>query len=186
MRDMVLSMLLLGIVVVVLTMLAQGSFNTAGNSGNSRFVPTVDAPAELQAAAAQLPFPLHQPNLPSDWRPNSASVDPTGTGGANHAVRIGWVAPGGQFLQLSQSDAPAPALVRQAAGFAADTPIEAVGHTTVAGTDWTIYPGVRSEQSWAADLGSVRLLITGSGSEEQFRTMAEAVLGGRVVRAGRS
>jgi hypothetical protein len=184
MRDMVLSMVVLAVGVLILAGISTGfSFSPGGVSVNTSNLPTVDVPAELRAAVGQVTFPIREPRLPDGWRPNSDSVDSLGPA---KAVRVGWITSGGRYLQLSQSNATPSALVRVAAGLADGVSVSATGTETVNSTKWTVYPGVRSEQSWVADLGSVRLFITGNGTTAEFRTLAVAVLTGRRVTAAGS
>jgi ribosomal protein L16/L10AE len=44
----------------------------------------------------------------------------------------------------------------------------------VAGTPWAKYPGKGTEISWVASVDNVQLLITGSGTEDEFRILATA------------
>jgi len=184
MRDMVLSMVVLAVIVLALVGISNGfSFSPGSASSNTSDLPTIDVAAELQAAAGQAKFPLREPHLPTGWRPNSDSVDPIGPNSADQAVRIGWITPGGRYLQLSQSNASPLDLARAAAGLGADVPVSTNGTATVNGTQWTIYPGVRSESSWVTDLGPVRLFVTGNGTTDEFRTLAAAALTGHIVPA---
>lgn len=186
MRDMLLSMIVLAVVVLVLAGITRGcSFSPGGPSTNSSLLPTVDVSAELQSAARQVTFPLHEMRLPSGWRPNSASVDQLGPNGRDHAVRIGWISPAGHYLQVSQSDASAEDLARSAAGLGDQDAVTPTGTETTDGTKWTVYPSVRDESSWVTDLGTERLFITGNGTTNEFDTMAGATLNGqRVSRTG--
>jgi hypothetical protein len=183
MRDMVLSMVVLAVGVLILAGISTGfSFSPGGVSVNTSNLPTVDVSAELRAAVSQVTFPVREPRLPADWRPNSDSVNSLGPA---KAIRVGWITSGGRYLQLSQSNATPLALARVAAGFADNVTVSATGTETVNSTKWTVYPGVRSELSWVADLGSVRLFITGNGTAAEFRTLAVAALTGRpVTRTG--
>lgn len=185
MRDMLLSMLVLAGFVLLLAGLGRScSFSPGGPSVNTANLPTVDVSAELGAAAGQLRFPLRQPALPAGWRANSASQQPFGANGGQSSVDIGWLTADGRFVQLDQSNAAVPDLVRAAAGTDQSVPVAAHGQTVVGGLTWTIYQGVRSEQAWAHDFGPVRVLITGNGSTAEFTTMAEAVRTAPVVRGG--
>jgi hypothetical protein len=179
MRDMVLSMVVLAVGVLILAAISTGfSFSPGGVSVNTANLPQVDVSAELRAAVSQVKFPLREPRPLDGWRPNSASVDAIGQA---KAVRVGWITSGGRYLQLSQSNATSVALVRVAAGLADGVTVSATGTEAVNSTKWTVYPGIRSEQSWVADLGSVRLFITGNGTPVEFHTLAVAVLTGRQV-----
>jgi hypothetical protein len=183
MRDMLLSMIILAVAVLVLAGITKGcSFSPGGPSTDSANLPTVDPVAELQAAAGQVGFPLRRPHVPAGWRANSDAVDPLGPNRADKAVRIGWVTADGHFLQLSQSDAAVLDLVRATAGIDPDTDVRPTGTRQVHGTKWTVYPGIRDESSWVADLGVERLFITGNGTDAEFRTLATAALTGPKVR----
>jgi hypothetical protein len=46
----------------------------------------------------------------------------------------------------------------------------------VGGATWDVYTKKGSEPAWVSDLGPVRLLITGSGSDAEFAQLATAVL----------
>jgi hypothetical protein len=187
MRDMLLSMIVLAVGVLILAAITRScSFSPGGPSTNSSSLPTVDVPVELQSAAGQVKFPLRQPQLPSGWHANSASVDQLGTNGADHAVRIGWIAPDGRYLQISQSDASPADLVRSAAALGDNANVPPTGTETVDDTKWTVYPGVRDELSWVTDLGADRLFITGNGTTADFRTAATATLTGQPVKASGS
>lgn len=185
MRDMLLSMLVLAVGVLILAAITRScSFSPGGPSTDTSSLPTVDVPAELQAAVGQVKFPLHEPRLPGGWRANSASVDQLGAGGTDQAVRIGWIAPDGRYLQVSQSNASAADLVRSAAALGNNADVQSTGTETVDGAKWTVYPGVRDELSWVTDVGPNRLFITGNGSTADFTTLATATLTGQPVKAG--
>lgn len=184
MRDVLLTVVVLAVGVLLLAGLTKGcSFSPGGPSSNAVNLPPVDVTGELQAAAGQVKFPLREPRLPSGWHANSDSVDTLGANGSDQAVRIGWITPGGRYVQISQSNAPVADLVRSAAGLQGDSSVRATGTQVVDGTKWTVYPGVRSETSWAIDLGAVRLFVTGNGTTKEFRTIAAATLSGRHVTA---
>ena len=182
MRDMLMSMVVLAVGVLLLAGITKGcSFSPGGPSTDTSSLPTVDVTAELQAAAGQVKFPLREPRLPSGWRPNSDAVDNVGPNATDKAARIGWLTPADHFLQVSQSDDSALDLVRTAAGITDNSPVQPTGTQTVNGTKWTVYPGIRSESSWVADLGAERLFITGNGTTNEFHTLAAATLAGRKV-----
>jgi uncharacterized protein DUF4245 len=184
MRDMVLSMVVLAVGVLILAAISTGfSFSPGGASTDTSNLQPVDVHGELQAAVGQAKFPLREPRLPAGWRANSDSVDAIGGNGTDQAVRVGWITPDGRYLQLSQSNATPLDLVRSAAGLGADVPVAPTGKVTVNGTQWTVYPGIRSESSWMVDLGPVRLFVTGNGTTDEFRTLAAAALNGRPVTA---
>ncbi len=178
-RDVLLSMVPLVLIVLTLVGLAgMCSFSPGGPSIDPRAVPTVDAAERLGRAASTVPFPVRSPELPAGWRANSASVEWVGAEpDAPRAVRVGWRTPGGNYLRLSQSSAGEAEL----AVFETEQRAAPTGAVQAAGRVWVRYPGPRAEQAWVTDLGEVRLLVTGSGTEEQFRTLADATLDAPVL-----
>lgn len=178
-RDVLLSMVpLVLIVLVVVGVAGMCSFSPGGPSIDPPAVPTVDATERLGRAAPAVPFPVRAPELPPGWRATSASVDRVGAEPETpQAVRVGWRTPGGNYLRLSQSSAGEAELVAFETGQRAAP----TGAVQAAGRTWVRYPGPRAEQAWVSDLGEVRLLITGSDTEEQFRTLAAATLNAPVL-----
>ncbi|MBE9375635.1 DUF4245 domain-containing protein [Saccharopolyspora sp. HNM0983] len=156
-------------------LLGMCSFNPGGPATEDAQVPTVDPAAELQRASGQVDFPVLHPQPPADWRANSANVagaDP------ERIVRVGWLTPDGDYLRLAQSAAAEQDLV------SAETrrPPQAQGTVRAADRDWVVYDSVRSEQAWVTERDGVRLLITGSGDEAEFRALAEAAAQAEPVR----
>ncbi len=155
-------------VALLLAGLSRGcSFSPGGADTSGATRPQVDPTAELAEAAAAVPFPVRVPRLPVGWQANSSAVQPVGGQGAQ-VVQIGWLTPSGAYLRLSQSSASAEALVPAETG----EQRSAIDAVRLNGVRWAVYPAVRDERAWVADLGEVRLLITGSGSEQQFRILA--------------
>jgi Protein of unknown function (DUF4245) len=133
----------------------------------------VDATKELTSAGRRVTFAIRVPAVPGDWRSNSFNTVPVGQGAeATTAVRVGWITPDGKYLRLSQSDARVELLVAMEAG--ADVATDSRGSVDVAGTTWAKHLGKGTEQSWVTSLDGVQVLITGSGSEDEFRTLATA------------
>jgi hypothetical protein len=52
----------------------------------------------------------------------------------------------------------------------------AQGTLDVAGTRWVVYGTRPSEPVWIADVKGVRLVLTGSATDDEFRSMATAVI----------
>lgn len=157
-------------------LLGMCSFNPGGPSTEDANVPTVDAAAELRRASGRVDFPVRLPQLPADWRANSANVADANP--QQDVVRVGWLTPDGDYLRLAQSAASERDLV------SAETrrPPEPEGVTRAAGREWVVYGSVRSEQAWVTEQDGVRLLVTGSGEEGEFRALAEAAVRAEPVR----
>jgi Protein of unknown function (DUF4245) len=171
---------LLLVVLVVGGLSRSCTFTPAGPTIDSSRLPVVDAPAELRRLAVDVPFPVRVPAVPADWRANSA--DRESLPGGARSVRTGYLTPEGRFLRLLQSDASEEALLTTETGGA---PAVAQGVVEVGGRRWVAYtgPGERAEPIWitevtATDAPAVRMLVTGSGSEPDLRTLAEAAATG--------
>ncbi len=117
------------------------------------------------------------PAVPAGWRANSAGVDPVGPG--HRGVRVGYVTPAVTFVQVQQTDAPEDAGLAAAAG---SRVLAAQGPQDVAGQHWTVYGTRPGEPVWIADTGAVRWVVTGSGTDDEFRALASAVRAGPPAR----
>lgn len=175
-RDLLLSLLPLVLIVLALAGLAGTcSFSPGGPTVAPRSVPSTDVAARLPQLAEQVPFAVRVPAVPPGWHGHVVDVD---TAGSRQVVQASWLTPDGSYVRLSQSPAAEAELVRAETGQLA----AALGPVRVAGEVWVRYPSRRDEQAWVADLGQVRVLITGSASPAEFRTLAAATLHGRVLR----
>ncbi|MDQ4118808.1 MAG: DUF4245 domain-containing protein [Actinomycetota bacterium] len=180
MKDMLGALLILiPIALLVVGVGRSCSFAPTGPELDPGAGPTVDAPARLTEYARVSTFGLRVPNVP--WRSNSTDRGPVEGGGT--AVRVGYLTEQGRYLRLVQSDASEEALLAAEGGPGST----ADGVTPAGGRNWVGYRGSNGEPVRIATLpGSptVRLLITGSGADEQFRTLAEATLRARVLPPG--
>nr|WP_275404019.1 DUF4245 domain-containing protein [Pseudonocardia acidicola] len=159
------------------------TFSPGGPTVSSDAVPAVDAAARLREFAPRVPFGLRIPAVPAGWRANATDQGPVAGGG--RAVRVGWITPDGRYVKIVQSDAAEEALVAAEAG----GPQTGRGTVDAAGQHWVVYGQPGAEPFWVADVATpgsppVRLLITGSGTEDEFRTMATATLTGELLPAG--
>jgi hypothetical protein len=176
-RDMVGAVFVLVAIVLVFAGVTRScSFAPGGPSVDAASGPTVDAPAQLRVLAGSMAFPLRVPALPDGWRATNVDTARVGTGDAR-AVRAGYLTPAGHYLRLVQSDADEAALL---ATEAEGTPV-ASGPVDVAGAVWVSYTDDTREPIRIAALDGVRLLITGSGTDDEFRTLAAAATGGEVL-----
>ena len=162
-------------------MLGMCSFQPAGPGQGP--IMEYNAPLAMQADADTLHIPIRLPQLPEGWQANSGgrdgieagSTDPQ-TGAVTRAVvsRVGFIAPSGMYLSLTQSNADETKLVNQISGGMAPT-----GTEDVDGVSWVVYEGgERGEPVWTTRLagptGPAQIAITGAGSNDDFRTLAEA------------
>jgi hypothetical protein len=180
-RDMVVAVaVLVGVVLVLAGVTRSCSFAPGGPTIDPAGVPVVDAPAALREL--RVPFPLRIPAVPAGWRSNSVSQERVEGG---RVVRVGYLTPDGQYLRLLQSDASEPVVLAVETGA---NPAVLRGPVDVGGQRWVVYTRGSDEPIWTADVptpggGSVRMLITGSGTEDEARTLAGAAVAGELLPA---
>ncbi len=165
--------ILVVIIGAVLAFFGACQFSPGGPTVDPKTAPTADASGELERTARAVEFSVREPAVPGGWRANSASTSSVGAGATgNVLVRVGWVTSSGTYVQLSQSGGtPEDVLVEETGQ---EEPPGASGSVEVAGVTWTSYPARRDEPAWVTELDGTVLLITGSASEEEFRTLATA------------
>lgn len=168
-RDMVWS--LIPLVVACLIIAAIASQCTLSPGGPTQGpIPNFDADAALQYDASELPFPIRNPVVPEDWTPNSGSRQAIAGDQGGDVSNVGYISGAGRYIKLTQSNATEEVLVPYAVGGTR----YASGTQPVDGHEWVLYEQQNSEPVWITDLGDVRLLITGSGTTDEFTTLAQA------------
>ncbi len=182
-RDMFWSMAPLVLACIVLAgLVGMCSFQPRGPQPGQ--IPNYDAASALKADAETLGFPIRLPKLPDGWHPNSgardgidgARTDPaTGQKVRAKVSTVGYLAPSGMYVSLTQSNADEEKLVRFI-----HTDMYPTGAQDVAGVKWIVYEGSsdRGEPVWTTHLdgpeGGTQIAITGAGSVDEFRTLATA------------
>lgn len=169
-RDIIWSLIPLVLVAVVIAGIAQSCSFSPGRP-TSGPVPQFDAAGALAYDAAELGFPIRNPAVPDTWQPNSGSRGTVTGGGGGDVSTVGYISDAGRYVQLSQSNATEEELVR----WVAAAPRASTGVEQIGGNRWVHYIEDGSEPIWVADLGGVRVLITGSGSTTEFAALATAV-----------
>ncbi|MDJ0392260.1 DUF4245 domain-containing protein [Rhodococcus sp. G-MC3] len=176
-RDMVWS--LIPLVVACLIIAAIASQCTLSPGGPTQGpIPNFDADAALQYDASELSFPIRDPAVPEDWTPNSGSRKSIAGDQGGDVSNVGFISGAGRFIRLAQSNATEDVLVP----FAVGGTRYASGAQPVDGYDWVLYEQQGSESVWVTDLGDVRLLITGSGTTDEFTTLAEATTNAKPLK----
>jgi Protein of unknown function (DUF4245) len=182
-RDMFWSMAPLVLACMVLAgLVGMCSFQPRGHQQGQ--IPHYDVATALKADAETLGFPIRLPALRGGWQPNSgardgidaARTDPaTGQQVRAKLSTVGYIAPSGMYVSLTQSNADEDKLVRS---IHAD--MYPTGAQDVAGVKWIVYEGStdRSEPVWTTHLdgpdGGTQIAISGAGSVDEFRTLATA------------
>jgi hypothetical protein len=174
--------------IVLAGLLGMCSF--APNGPGKGPAPSYDAPAALQADADALKIPIRLPRLPDGWHSNSGSrngidsgrTDPT-SGQQARAVSstVGYLAPSGMYVSLTQSNADEDKLVASIG-----TDLYPTGAQTVDGVRWVVYEGSQSssrdgkpaEPVWTTRLngpgGPAQVAITGAAGTAEYRMLAQA------------
>jgi hypothetical protein len=181
MREMLAAIGVLLVIVAVLGAVSGScSFAPGGPRVDSSAGPVVDAPAEITRLASTVPYPVRVPAVPAGWRSNSVDqdlLDPAAPA-AGRALRVGYLTPEGRYLRLLQSDGTEEALLASETG---GEPVPARGTVDVAGVAFVVYGAEDDEPIWIGELDGVRLLLTGSAGEPDFRALAEAVAAAPVL-----
>ncbi|OBG16487.1 hypothetical protein A5765_07035 [Mycolicibacterium celeriflavum] len=185
-RDMFWSMAPLVLACIVLAgLLGMCSFQAAGPGQGP--VPSYDAAAALQADADALKIPIRLPELPQGWQSNSGSrkgidggrTDPA-SGQPVRAVSstVGYLAPSGMYLSLTQSNADEDKLVGSI-----NPDVVPTGVQDVDGVTWVVYEGgdgdgEPAEPVWTTRLagptGPAQVALTGAAGTDEYRTLAAA------------
>lgn len=171
--------------VVLAGLLGMCSFQASGPGAGP--APDYDAPAALRADADALKIPIRLPQLPDGWQSNSGArsgidagrTDPA-TGQAQRAVssRVGYLAPSGMYLSLTQSNADEDKLVGSF-----DPDLVPTGVQDVDGVRWVVYEGSDddgrpAEPVWTTRLpgptGPAQIALTGAAGTDEYRTLAAA------------
>ncbi|WP_092147603.1 DUF4245 domain-containing protein [Corynebacterium mycetoides] len=169
-RDM-----LINVVIIVAAMLV-----VVGFTGLCTFDPgapeqgpvqEVDARSFLDLESRAVDFPVRYPEMPEGWTTNSAR---RGMIAGAPAPVIGWVTPGGGYLQLTQTGAPLDDAVRSLD----PDPRQLSGTQEVGGAVASIYTSDSADvrDVWAVDTGDARLLVTGAATPEEFRELVGAAV----------
>jgi hypothetical protein len=171
--------------IVLAGVLGMCSFQASGPAEGP--APTYDAPGALQADADALKIPIRLPQLPEKWQPNSGSrkgIDGGRTdaesGERLRAVSstVGYLAPSGMYVSLTQSNADEEELVGSI-----EADLYPTGVEDVDGVTWVVYgggdrDGRPGEPLWTTRLdgptGPAQIAITGAATTDEFRTLAAA------------
>ncbi|MFF2084623.1 DUF4245 domain-containing protein [Nocardia sp. NPDC058176] len=168
-RDLFWSLIPLVLIAVVLAG-AASQCTVATNGPTQGQIPHFDADAALKSDAKTLSFPIRNPELPEGWQSNSGSRDTIAVAGGGPVSTVGYITPQATYMRYSQSSASEEAFSRHVLGSRYPT-----GTVDVGGQKWVVYTEPTEETAWIADLGAVRILITGAGNEAAFTTLAQAI-----------
>ncbi len=166
-RDMVLSMAVIGVVVAAIYFfIPHDDSKDAQNSA----VKTVGYRVELSTARRAATYPVAAPEgLPKGWRATSVSYEASddGRGGAWH---LGFLSPKDQYAAVEQSDAPAREYIKKVTLNA--TP--AGGSRQVDGARWDEYKGDTYKALVRKESGHTTV-VTGTASYDGLAELAGAL-----------
>ncbi|WP_030623105.1 DUF4245 domain-containing protein [Streptomyces sclerotialus] len=166
-RDMVLSMAVIGIVVAAIYLFIP---HDDSKDAEKTAVKTVSYRVELATARRAAPYPVAAPEgLPQGWRATSVSYQASddGEGGAWH---LGFLNPKDQYAAVEQSDAPAREFVKKVTLNA--TP--AGGAQDVDGARWDRYEGDTYKALVRKESGHTTV-VTGTASYDGLAELAGAL-----------
>ncbi|MEJ5997162.1 DUF4245 domain-containing protein [Corynebacterium sp. H130] len=169
-RDILLSLLVVvGLMVPTVAFTGMCSFNPGAPENGP--VQKVDAQQIVSMEAKAMNFPLRLPETPEGWTTNSARRT---TVNRQPATVIGWVTKEGAYVQLTQTDQPLDKAVKD---------VDEHGRTqqsprTIDGKQFEIYTSAERNvrDVWAADLGDVRLIFSGTAGEAEMEQIAKNAL----------
>ncbi|MCP2307359.1 MULTISPECIES: DUF4245 domain-containing protein [Kitasatospora] len=160
-RDMILSMLAVGVVVFV------GYVFLPGAQGDG--VHVIDYRSALASAKRGAPYPVLGPEGLSDkWRATSVDYRPDKQG--HNVWHLGFVTPSGQYAAVEQSDAAHDAAVAAAVAGAKED-----GTATVAGDTWQRFQGERYRGLVHPAGTTGTTVVTGTATYEELAQLAEAL-----------
>jgi len=159
-----------------------GMCSFAPNGPGQGPLPPYDTPAALKADAEALKIPIRNPQLPDGWRANSGSrgsidggrTDASGKPARAVISRVGFLAPTGMFIELTQSDADEQKLV-----MSISTDLVPTGTQDVDGVTWIVYEGGDGTRPvWTTRLpgptGPAQIALAGAAGTAEYRTLAAA------------
>ncbi|MCH5642121.1 MULTISPECIES: DUF4245 domain-containing protein [unclassified Gordonia (in: high G+C Gram-positive bacteria)] len=172
-KDMIWSLIpLLAICAFVAIVSGNCSVGLTGRADDDR-TQAFDVEHALKADAADMPFPIRLPVMPSSWKPNSGSA-PSVDG--HRVSTAGWVSANGAYVQLTQSDASEESLIGYLRGDEGYDAVTAGGTREVAGRTWVTYSTGEKKKFWITDLGDVRIAVLSRGSDADMEQLATATL----------
>lgn len=161
---------LVALILIFTALAGQCSFNPGGPEPGAP--PQFNAELALEYDATVVDFPIRIPDVSEDWQANSGVRDEPADDRTGTVTWVGYVTADSLYLRFSQSDVSEADLVAYHTG----DPEAQEGAATVGETSWTVYRAANGEPIWVADLGEVRVGLTGSASDAQFRELAEKVV----------
>ncbi|HET7529501.1 MAG TPA: DUF4245 domain-containing protein [Mycobacteriales bacterium] len=161
--DMARSLGLMAVVIAVLLLI--GPARTLVFPGSARMQP-VDYSDEVAAFDRIAGSVLAPSGLPKGWRANAATFERSKLGTRLH---VGFATPGSGYAGLDETDGEPSSLLRKVLGARGAT---TSGTTRIDGRSWQLRRSDRGEQAFTLMSGGLTVVVTGSASDAQLRTLA--------------
>jgi len=162
-RDLVLSMIVLGVVVFAIYLFIP-------HDSNADPVKVVSYSVELGQARRDAPYPVAAPEgLSADWRSTSVTYDASNPN--NVTWHIGFMDPEQQYVAIEQTNGPADAFI---ASVTINSHLDATHTVTVGGHTWQTYTGGRYTALVRKD-PTATTVVLGTGTQAQLTQMAAAL-----------
>jgi hypothetical protein len=165
-RDLMISLLVLVIPVLVLV----GGYQLLAGRDQPVAIDQTPQITEAQRAGFDFSGPV---DLSATWVPVSAVFRPV-DGGAT--LRLGYVTPDGEPVQLVQSTVPAAQLLARELSEVTSPS----GSVDVGGVEWQRYPGRPGEQALVLQVADRTVIVVGPAAESELTELAAAVATGPV------
>ncbi|GAA3172833.1 hypothetical protein GCM10010531_27960 [Blastococcus jejuensis] len=159
---------ILPLVVICLVIVAWTTWRQSGDEG----VRTVDPSSTIQLASARASYPVPAPEgLPEDYLVTSARTDAGNAGeGDPVTLEIGYLTPSEEYAGFVVSDDPSAGAIVDVVGEA-----EEQGTVRIGGQEWQRLTTGRGETALLRESDGVVVAVTGSASDEELETVAQAV-----------
>jgi hypothetical protein len=107
--------------------------------------------------------------VPSGFTANAAAL--TGPAAAEH-LHIGFAVTGARYAGVEESVGPTAAFVSSILGVRGGT---VTGHVRIDGANWAASTSARGEDSLTHTVRGITVIVTGSATEEQLRSLAASL-----------
>ncbi|AKK05462.1 putative DUF4245 family protein [Corynebacterium mustelae] len=175
-RDIALSLAAV-LAVMIVSVAFTGMCSYGRDTAENVQINKVDAAAFFDLEARAMNFPLRLPEVPAGWVANSAR---RGAVDGQPAPIVGWVIGKDGYVQLTQTDVPADKAVTGADNnfreLVETYDVDGVAVSRYASED----ADVRDIR--VADLGDVRLLVTGAATKEQFDDLISRTIASEPIK----
>ncbi len=130
----------------------------------------VDVQQVAESAAGAAEFTPASPKLTDEWKSNFARWN-SASGVGVDSWEVGYLTPGGEFIELSQTDTANPTWIATQTEGAPVT-----GERTIAGVIWELRDRPEDDASLIAEVGDTTVILRGTAGLDEFDTLATAVI----------